>query len=79
MLVKNKKVVAQFTCARKGIGHFADKSADYMTNKGQSVVEYLMVFSIVAVITLLSICSLYPRVRQACEDAFQQAAEEILE
>ncbi|MBN3038972.1 MAG: hypothetical protein JW869_06125 [Candidatus Omnitrophica bacterium] len=45
--------------------------------RGQSVVEYLMIFSTIAVLTLLSICSLYPRVYQACEDAYQQAAEEI--
>ena len=47
-------------------------------NRGQSVVEYLVFFAVIAVLTLLSLCTLYPRVHQASETAFQQAVEEIL-
>ena len=50
----------------------------YRTKKGQSVVEYLVFFAVIAVLTLLSLCTLYPRVHQASETAFQQAVEEIL-
>ena len=50
----------------------------YRTKKGQSVVEYLVFFAVIAVLTLLSLCAFYPRVHQASETAFQQAVEEIL-
>lgn len=46
-------------------------------NKGQSVIEYLLFFAVVAVITLISLCSFYPRVHQSGQDAFQQVVEEI--
>lgn len=47
-------------------------------NKGQSAVEYLVLFAVIAVLVLLSLCTLYPRVHQASKIAFQQAIEEIL-
>lgn len=50
-----------------------------MFTDGQSVVEYMVLFAIVAAFTLLSVCSLFPPLRQSCQIAFQGAMEEILE
>jgi competence protein ComGC len=47
-------------------------------NKGQAAVEYLVFFAVIAVLTLLSVCILYPRVHQASETGFQSAVEEML-
>lgn len=46
--------------------------------KGQSVVEYLVFFSVIAVLTLLSVCVVYPQVKESGENAFQQAVDVIL-
>lgn len=46
-------------------------------NRGQSVVEYLVFLAVIAVLTLLSLCTLYPDVHQACEDALEVAVEDI--
>ena len=47
------------------------------SSSGQSVVEYLVFFSVIAVLTLVSLCTLYPSVHQACESALEDAVEDI--
>ena len=47
------------------------------SNSGQSVVEYLVFFAVIAVLTLVSMCTLYPSVHQACESALEDAVEDI--
>ena len=47
------------------------------SNSGQSVVEYLVFFSVIAVLTLVSLCTLYPSVHEACDRALRAATEDI--
>lgn len=49
------------------------------TQTAQSVVEYLVFFSVIAVVTLLSVCVFYPQVKESGEGAFQQAVDIMLE
>lgn len=48
------------------------------TQTGQSVVEYLVFFSVIAVITLLSVCVFYPQIKESGEGAFQEAMDVML-
>jgi len=42
---------------------------------GQAVVEYFVFFAVITVLTLLSVCTLYPLMNQACRGMFQDAVE----
>jgi hypothetical protein len=46
--------------------------------RGQSVVEYMVLFAIIAVLTLLSLCKFYSPIKEGCEGKVQEAIEEIL-
>lgn len=45
---------------------------------GQSAIEYLVFFSVIAVLTLLSVCAVYPQVKEAGDNAFKQVVDLIL-
>lgn len=45
--------------------------------KGQATVEYLIVFVLLALLTLVSLSTFYPRVQQAGERLFKEATEGI--
>lgn len=51
----------------------------FAKREGQSVIEYLAIFAVIAALTLLSLGKFYDPLRQRCEVVFQEAAEEILE
>lgn len=50
---------------------------DVNNTRGQSVIEYMVIFGLLAVVTLLSLCVLYPRVFESCERAYEDAARAI--
>ena len=50
----------------------------FCNKKAQSVVEYLVYFAIVALLSLLSVNVFFPRILQAGEKAFNEARGEIL-
>ena len=56
----------------------AHRNTGSRSQKGQSVVEYLVFFAAIAIVTLLSLTVVYPRIHQASENAFDKAAGEIL-
>lgn len=45
---------------------------------GQATVEYLVIFAVLALLTLLSLSTFYPRMQSIGEDLFQAATERIL-
>lgn len=49
-----------------------------LKNRGQSVVEYLVFFSAIVLLTLFSVCTLYPEVHEAAETAVEEAIGEIV-
>ena len=53
------------------VKHFLKRSS------GQSVVEYLVFFAVIAALTLVSLCTLYPSVHETCESALEDAVEDI--
>jgi len=46
--------------------------------KGQATVEYLIIFVVLALITLASFSSLYPRVKDTAENLLTEARERIV-
>ncbi|MBN2097050.1 MAG: hypothetical protein JW714_01075 [Candidatus Omnitrophica bacterium] len=44
---------------------------------GQSLVEYMVLFAIVAVLSILSLSFLYSNVQESCQDAMHDATWEI--
>ena len=48
------------------------------TRKGQVIVEYLIIFVIFALITLLSLSVFYPKVKSTGENLFTEATERIV-
>lgn len=47
-------------------------------HKGQATVEYLLIFAVLALITLLSLSTFYSSVRDSAENLFQAAIGRIL-
>ncbi|MBL7152050.1 MAG: hypothetical protein ISS89_05660 [Candidatus Omnitrophica bacterium] len=48
---------------------------------GQASLEYFIIFSVIALLTILSLSSFFPRIQQAMQGEagyFQKAAEEII-
>lgn len=48
-------------------------------NRGQAAVEYFVLFALIAVVTLLSLCTLYPRVYEALSDPNEGAFQKVIE
>lgn len=46
--------------------------------KGQATAEYLIIFVVLALITLASLSNLYPRVKDTAEKLFTEARERIV-
>lgn len=52
-----------------------------MKNKGQSAIEYFVIFSVIALLTILSFSSFFPRIQEAMQGEvgyFQRAAQQII-
>ena len=51
----------------------------YVTrNKAQATVEYFILFIVLAAVTLLTVCNLYPRIKEMGKDFYQQAENRVL-
>ena len=46
--------------------------------KGQAVVEYLLIFAALALITIVSLSAFYPKVKDTAENLFKEASERIV-
>lgn len=49
------------------------KRRPFRLNRGQTVVEYMLFFAVIAVLTLLSLTAFFSNMREGCETAFEEA------